>query len=110
MLLMSRAIIGAVLAGFLAAAPFDLDCRQPVSARELLGRIKLSEIEWAEDVNREAMWAAFGRCVALPDATACREGIERRFASEWARQKSAIEAKYRRIQEDFEVRCRASIT
>ncbi|HXJ77534.1 MAG TPA: hypothetical protein VMS64_02535 [Candidatus Methylomirabilis sp.] len=106
---MSRAIIGAVLAGLLAAAPLDLDCGRPIGARELLGRIKLSEIEWAEDVNREAMWAAFGRCAALPDAPACRETVEERFAAEWARQKAAIETKYRQIQEDFEIRCRVSI-
>ncbi len=98
-----------VLVGALAGTQLDLDCSHPAAARELIGRIKLSEIEWAEDVNRVALWEAFGRCAALPGADACREGERQRFAADWARQKAAIEAKYDQMLKDFDARCQASI-
>ena len=97
------------LAAMLGGAQLDLDCAQPVAAREFIGRVRLSEIEWAEDVNREAMWEAFGRCAARPEADACRDAERDRFAAEWARQKAAIEAKYQQMLKDFETRCQASI-
>jgi hypothetical protein len=101
--------LGLLLAGLLHAAQLELDCARPATARALIGRIKLSEIEWAEDVNRAAMWDAFGRCAALPQAEACRERERRRFTDDLDRQKATIEAKYQRMLEDFEERCRASI-
>ena len=76
----------------------------------LIGRARLSEIEWAEDVNREAMWQAFGRCSGQPGAEACRERERQRFSDDLDAVVAAIDAKYRRISEEFEARCRTSIT
>lgn len=97
------------LAGILDGAQLDLDCAHPAAARELIGKVRLSEIEWAEDVNRQAMWEAFGRCAGGPAAEACRDGERERFAADWAGQKAAIEAKYEQMVKDFVARCQASI-
>jgi len=107
---MKRWALGLALAGILEAAQLDLDCARPAAARDLIGRVMLSEIEWAEDVNREALWEAFGRCADRPRAEACREEQRERFAAEFARQRAAIQAKYRQMMNDFEARCQASIT
>ena len=107
---MRRLALGLALVGALEGAQLDLDCSRPLAAKELIGRIRLSEIEWAEDVNREALWEAFGRCAARPGAAACRDGERERFAADWARQKATIEAKYEQMLKDFEARCQASIT
>jgi len=93
----------------LGDAPLDLDCSHPAAAKELIGRVRLSEIEWAEDVQREALWQAFGRCAEQPGADACRKATQERFAADWERQKAAIEAKYQQMEKDFEERCQASI-
>ncbi len=98
------------LVGVLAGAQLELDCAHPAAARALIGRVRLSEIEWAEDVNRAAMWEAFGRCADRPGADSCRDGERERFAADWARQKAAIEAKYDQMLKDFDARCQASIT
>jgi len=87
----------------------DLDCDRPAAARTLIARIMLSEIEWAEDVNRAAMWDAWGRCADAPRAESCREAQRERFGEEFARQKTAIEAKYAQMLADFTARCQASI-
>jgi hypothetical protein len=97
------------LAGLLHGVQLDLDCARPAAARELIGRARLSEIEWAEDVNRAAVWEAFGRCPPGPRAEACRDEQRTRFGAEMDGQKAAIEAKYRLMLEEFEERCRASI-
>jgi hypothetical protein len=107
---MRRLAVALALAGVVIEGQLDLDCSRPAASRELLGRMRLSEIEWAEDVNREALWGAFGRCAGHPMAAACREKAQERFAAEWARQKAAIEAKYDRVLKEFEARCQASIT
>ena len=88
----------------------ELDCSRPAASRDLIGRLRLSDIEWAEDVNREALWEAFGRCATGPAAAACRDRERERFAADWARQKAAIEARYDQVLKDFETRCQASIT
>jgi hypothetical protein len=106
---MGRLALGLALVGILGGALLDLDCARPIAAREFIGRMRLSEIEWAEDVNREALWEAFGRCAALPEAQACRDRERERFAAAWVRQKAAIEARYEQMLEDFEVRCQAAI-
>lgn len=98
-----------LLAGSLSAAQIDLDCGAPAAARALVGRLALSEIEGAEDINRAAMWDAFGRCPPGPARQACAESQRRHFEAEWQRQKARIEAKYRKILDDFEARCRASL-
>lgn len=102
--------LGLALAGMLHALQLELDCARPTAARNLLGQAKLSEIEWAEDVNRAALWEAFGRCPAGPGAEACRDQQRQRFSAQLDRQKAAIEAQYQKMLNDFEERCRASIT
>ncbi|HEV8441215.1 MAG TPA: hypothetical protein VGT40_24255 [Methylomirabilota bacterium] len=99
-----------VLAGAPASVQLELDCAQPGAARSLIGRAMLSEIEWAEDLNREAMWQAFGRCPEGVGAEACRREQQARYGADLARQKAAIEAKYQRMLKDFAARCQASIT
>jgi len=101
---------GLTLASMLGAAQLELDCARPSAARNLIGRVMLSEIEWAEDVNREALWQAFGRCSAGPRAEACRDEERKRFGADFERHKAAIEAKYQEMLEEFEARCRSSIT
>ncbi len=101
---------GLLLAGVLFFGQLDLDCARPTAARDLIGRLMLSDIEWAEDVSRAAMWEAFGRCAARAQAEACREEEQKRFAADLDRQKAAIEAKYQGMLREFEERCRASIT
>jgi len=102
-------LLFALAAVALGDVPLDLDCAHPAAAKELIGRVRLSEIEWAEDVQREALWQAFGRWAEQPGADACRKSAEERFAADWARQKAAIEAKYQQMEKDFEERCQASI-
>ena len=107
---LERLLLGLALVGLLEGAQLDLDCSRPTAARELIGRMRLAEIEWVEDVNREALWEAFGRCSRLPGAPACRDRERDRFAADLARQAAAIDARYEQILKDFETRCRASIT
>ena len=83
------------------------DCARPAQGRELLGRLRLAEIEGAEDIHRAAMWEAFGRCPEGAAGGPCRAGAQRRFEAEWERQRAQIEAKYRALLSDFERRCRA---
>jgi hypothetical protein len=103
-------LVAVALAVLLEAPQPELDCARPTSARNLIGRLRLSEIEWAEDVNRAAMWDAFGRCAAAPGADACRQEQRQRFSAELERQTADIDAKYGRMLREFEARCRASIT
>jgi hypothetical protein len=107
---MGWATFGLVLAGILYTAQLDMDCARPAAARDLIGRLRLAEIEWAEDVNREALWEAFGRCAALPGAPACRDRERARFAADLDRQVAAINARYEQMLKEFETRCQASIT
>jgi hypothetical protein len=101
---------GLALVFALIAAQLPLDCARPEAARDLVGRLMLSEIEGAEDNHRPAMWDAFGRCPAGPAREPCVAEAKRRFEADWARQKAAIEARYRKLLEEFEERCRASLT
>ena len=67
---------GALAQGPPAAAAPDLDCEHPAEARAFIARLRLAEIEGAEDIHREAMWEAFGRC-----PTGSREGLAGRTSS-----------------------------
>jgi hypothetical protein len=93
----------------LGGAQIELDCGRPGQARHHLGRLRLAEIEGAEDIHRAAMWEAFGRCPAGAEGEACREATRQRFGAAWDQQRQAIEAKYRRMLAEFEERCRSSI-
>ena len=84
----------------------ELDCASPAAGRSLVGRMMLSEIEGAEDINRAALWEAFGHCPAGSEHGACMAREQRRFEAEWEREKAAIQAKYRRILDEYEARCR----
>ena len=101
--------LGLALFGVVQAVPPELDCGRPVAGQEMLGRLKLSEIEGREDVSRAAMWDAFGRCADLPSAADCRDDARRDFEAAWDKEKAAIEAKYARLLQEFLAQCRASI-
>jgi hypothetical protein len=101
-------LAGIALGWAVAWAQLEMDCARPQQARNVIGRLMLSEIEGAEDTNRAAMWEAFGRCPAGAGASACRTKEQRRFEAQWERQKRAIEDKYRKMLSEFEERCQAS--
>jgi hypothetical protein len=91
-------------------AQLELDCAHPAEARTLLGRLRLAEIEGAEDIHRAAMWDAFGRCPAAAAGEPCRTEERRRFEAQWDEQKRRIEDKYRDLLGEFEQRCRPVIS
>jgi hypothetical protein len=86
------------------------DCARPAEGRELIARLRLAEIEGAEDIHRAAMWEAFGRCPEGAAGTPCRSAERQRFEGEWEGLRARIEAKYRRVLSDFERRCRAILS
>jgi hypothetical protein len=98
----------AVLA--LAGASADLDCAFPLEARAHVARLRLAEIEYAEDVHREAHWDELGRCPRGAQYLPCRAAIAQRFEALWEEKRRAIDAKYRRMLDDYEERCRASVS
>jgi hypothetical protein len=108
--LMVGPFIALALTGILVMAQADLDCGRPVQSRNFIAKLRLAEFEWAEDVHREALWNAFGRCPAGPGQAACRADQQRRFDAEWQEIRAGIEAKYRKMEEDFDLRCQASIS
>ena len=87
-----------------------LDCRQLSESRTMLGRMRLAEIEGAEDIHRAAMWDAFGHCPAGTAGEPCREAERRRFVARWEEQKRRIEDRYRTLLDDLEQRCRTVIS
>ena len=103
-----------LLAGLAAAGPTRgqpaLDCAHPSEARSWIGRLRLAEIEGAEDIHRAAMWDAFGRCPAGAPGEPCREAERRRFEAQWEAQKRGIEDKYRSVLGEFVQRCRGLIS
>lgn len=101
--------LGWITSSGLTRAQPAIDCANPTEARTLLGRLRLAEIEGAEDIHRAAMWEAFGRC---PDGAAgepCRADERRRFGARWDEQKRRIEDKYRGLLGELEQRCRTVI-
>lgn len=103
-------LLGALGIASSGQAGADLDCARPVQGRELIARLRLAEIEGAEDIHRAAMWEAFGRCPAGGAGGPCRTAERERFGAEWERTRAQIEAKYRGVLSDFERRCRAIIS
>lgn len=110
MVLAAACLLGTLGAQAPGPAHAELDCARPAQGRELLGRLRLAEIEGAEDIHRAAMWEAFGRCPEGAAGGPCRAGAQQRFETEWERQRSQIEAKYRALLSDFERRCRAVLS
>lgn len=91
-------------------AQSEPDCAQPTRGRELIARLRLAEIEGAEDIHRAAMWDAFGRCPEGAAGGPCRTAEQQRFEAEWEGKRAQIDAKYRTVLGDFERRCRAAIS
>jgi hypothetical protein len=106
--------VACLVGAFWAAAPgqaqLEPDCARPAQGRELIARLRLAEIEGAEDIHREAMWEAFGRCPEGVAGTPCRTTERQRFEAEWEGMRARIDAKYRGVLSDFEQRCRAIIS
>lgn len=114
-LVLAATVAAACLAGVLGAttpgrAQSELDCARPSPERDFIARLRLAEIEGAEDIHRAAMWDAFGRCPEGAAGGPCRLAERRRFEAEWEGKQAQIEAKYRAILGEFELRCRASIS
>lgn len=103
-------LVGALCAAPAGHAQSELDCARPTQARELIARLRLAEIEGAEDIHRAAMWEAFGRCPEGAAGTPCRTAERQRFEAEWEGIRARIEAKYRGVLSDFERRCRTIIS
>ena len=111
----SAFLVAVCLAGALGATPpgraqSEPDCDRPAQGRELIARLRLAEIEGAEDIHRAAMWEAFGRCPEGAAGTPCRTAERQRFEAEWEGIRARIEAKYRGVLSDFERRCRTIIS
>ena len=109
------AVAAVCLAWALWAAPpgqaqSEPDCARSAQGRELIARLRLAEIEGAEDIHRAAMWEAFGRCSEGAAGTPCRNAERQRFETEWDGKRAQIDAKYRAVLSDFERRCRAIIS
>jgi len=100
---------GALAPGSSAALGPEQDCEHPAEARAFIARLRLAEIEGAEDIHREAMWQAFGRCPPGAAGGACRAEEQRRFDVRWEAERLQIDAKYREVLGAFEQRCRAII-
>ena len=105
----------ACLVGALCPAPpghaqSEADCARPAQGRGLIARLRLAEIEGAEDIHRAAMWEAFGRCPDGAGGAPCRIAERQRFEAGWEGKRAEIEAKYRTVLSDFERRCRAVLS
>ena len=87
----------------------DLDCARPESARALIDYAQLSEIEQVEDIHRDELDHALQRCPAGPAREVCRAEKLRQSDLDWDRKVAEIKARYQRMREEFEERCRASI-
>jgi hypothetical protein len=108
--LMAGRVIAAALISILLVTQSDLDCARPAQSRTYIAKLRLAEFEWAEDVHREALWNAFGRCPAGSRQADYRAAEQRRFDAEWQNIRAGIEAKFRKMEEDFDLRCQASIS
>ncbi len=107
---MRSRLLPLLLLGFLGVIQLDLDCAQMGRSRTQLARALLAEIEAAEDIAQAAFREALGRCPGGPAGARCRRETEGRFSAAWVTQKADIEARYERTLQEFEVRCRASIS
>jgi len=87
----------------------DLDCGKPESARALIDYAQLSEIEQVEDIHRDELDRALQRCPAGPTREVCRAEKRRQADLDWDRKVAEIKARYQRMRQEFEERCRASI-
>jgi hypothetical protein len=91
-----------------AAVQLDLDCAAPKRSRALIEYARLSEIEQVEDIHRDALSRALAKCPEGQGRTACRAERQREADIDWERKVAEIKARYDKMQQDFEERCRAS--
>jgi len=91
------------------AAQLDLDCAKPESARALIDYAQLSEIEQVEDIHRDELDKALARCPAGSGRERCQAERRREAEADWNRKVAEIKARYQRMKEEFEERCRASL-
>jgi len=91
------------------AAQLDLDCAKPESARALIDYAQLSEIEQVEDIHRDELDKALARCPAGPGRERCQAERRREAEVDWNRKVAEIKARYQKMKEEFEERCRASL-
>src|SRR5215510_11580824 len=87
----------------------DLDCARPESARALIDYAQLSEIEQVEDIHRDELDKALTRCPAGRGRERCQAERRREAEVDWNRKVAEIKARYQRMKEEFEERCRASL-
>jgi hypothetical protein len=91
-----------------AAVQLDLDCAAPERARALIEYARLSEVEQVEDIHREALSRALTNCPEGQGRMACRAEQQRQADIEWERKVAEIKARYEKIRQEFEEKCRAS--
>jgi len=103
-------LVGPLWTALPGLAQPELDCARPTQGRELIARLRLAEIEGAEDIHRATMWEAFGRCPEGTAGSPCRIAERERFEAEWEGKRAQIEARYRAVLSDFERRCWAIIS
>ena len=106
---MATSLTWIVLGAAAMAAQLDLDCAAPDRARALIDYARLSEIEQAEDVHRDALDKALSRCPPGAGREACRAERRRQADVDWERKVAEIKDRYEKMHRDFEERCRASI-
>jgi len=102
-------LMAAILSALGLAAQLDLDCAKPGSARALIDYAQLSEIEQVEDIHRDELDKALARCPAGPGRERCQAERRREAEVDWNQKVAEIKARYQRMKEEFEERCRASI-
>jgi uncharacterized membrane protein len=91
-----------------ATVQLDLDCAAPEKARALIDYARLSEIEQVEDIHRDALSRALANCREGQGRPTCRAEQQRQADVDWERKVAEIKARYARMLNEFEVKCRAS--
>ena len=106
---MAASLIWMVLGAAGMAAQLDLDCAAPDRARALIDYARLSEVEQAEDIHRDALDKALASCPAGAGRERCRADRQREALLDWDRTLTEIKARYQKMRLEFEERCRAGI-
>ena len=99
-----RAARDVTVVAVMLVASLQLTCVDRAASTEQLGRARLSELEQAEDVAWGILHDALARCRAAADGCDARRRAE--FDTRMADARASIEARYRRLLDDFETRCR----
>ena len=102
-------LMAATLSVLGLSGQLDLDCARPQSARALIDYAQLSEIEQVEDIHRDELDKKLARCPAGPGRERCQTERRREAEVDWDRKVTEIKARYMRMKQEFEERCRASL-